>query len=279
MLILFGIMIGVAVLSLWWGVTAKPPAARANLFAGLVVEQPAKPKMPVLHSVGQALRRLLPTSYLQGLDKSLVQAAHPWGLDMSRLLGAKAAASVVTLLVGIAIGYPLFGMLAALLMFFLPDYLVLAERDKRTAEIQAAAADTIDQLTIVVEAGLGFDAALRRVAMSGEGPLAVELQRTVEDIRAGIPRDQALRSFADRTRLPEIQQLVTALIQAQRYGVTISETLRIQSAELRDRRAQAVEEKAAKLATKILFPVVFCFLPVFMIVLVAPSAIEIIGKF
>jgi GNAT superfamily N-acetyltransferase len=145
----------------------------------------------------------------------------------------------------------------------------------REAEIRASTADTLDQLTLVVEAGLGFDAALARVARTNTGPLAVELQHTVEDVRAGMPQDQALRGLAQRTRLPEIEQLVSALIQAQRHGVTIAETLRIQSTDLRERRMAGVEEQAAKLATKLIFPVMVCFMPVFIAVLVVPSAVEV----
>jgi tight adherence protein C len=225
--------------------------------------------------LGHGLRRFLPTSYLKNLDTMLIQAGHPNGMDLSKLLGLKLALFAITVVTCIALAYPLFGILGALALFFLPDYWLATQREARQAAIQAAAADTIDQLTLVVEAGLGFDAALVRVASSSDGPLAVELQRTVDDMRAGVPRDQALRAFAGRTRLPEMQQLVSSLIQAQKHGVTLAETLKIQADELRDKRMQAVEEKAAKLATKLIFPTMICFLPVFMVVMVGPSAIEV----
>ena len=275
MLIVYGIIIGAAILSLTWGLTTRPAAGRANLFAGLQVATPAKARRGVIPALGHGVRRLLPTGYLRRLDTALRQAAHPSGMDLSRLLGVKLALLLATVLVGIAVGQPLIGLVVALAVFFLPDYWVLTQREARESAIREATADTIDQLTLVVEAGLGFDAALIRVANTNEGPLAKELQRTVDDMRAGVPRDQALRGLADRTRLPEIEQLVSALIQAQRHGVTIAETLRIQSAELRDRRMQGVEEQASKLATKLIFPVMICFMPVFIVVLVAPSAIEI----
>ncbi len=90
-------------------------------------------------------------------------------------------------------------------------------------------------------------------------------------MRAGVPRDQALRALADRTQIPEIKTLVQALIQAQRNGTPLSDTLRIQAAESRDRRKQAIEEQAAKLGTKLIFPTVLLFFPVIFVVLLAPS--------
>jgi tight adherence protein C len=196
-------------------------------------------------------------------------------MDLPRLLGVKLLLLFATVIFGILLGYPLWASVAALGLFFFPDYWLATQREARRAAIQNDAADTIDQLTLVVEAGLGFDAALQRVAATNDGPMAVELQRTVDDMRAGVPRDQALRAFADRTDLPDIRQLVTALIQSQKHGVTIAETLRLQSAELRDKRMQGLEEQAAKLATKLIFPTMICFLPVFMIIMVGPSAIEV----
>ena len=275
MIIFYGVAIGAAILCLSWALTARPSAARANLMAGLDLPEAPKSNTSVTRSLGQGLRWLLPTSYLKGLDHSLVQAGHPNGMDLPRLLGLKLVLFFSTVVFGILLGYPLWGALGALALFFVPDYWLATQREARRAAIQNDAADTIDQLTLVVEAGLGFDAALQRVASTNEGPMAVELQRTVDDMRAGVPRDQALRAFAGRTNLPDIQQLVTALIQAQKHGVTIAETLRLQSAELRDKRMQGAEEQAAKLATKLIFPTMICFLPVFMVIMVGPSAIEV----
>jgi tight adherence protein C len=166
---------------------------------------------------------------------------------------------------------PLIALVVGVVLFFAPDYWVLSERDKRQAAMENKAADIIDQLTICVEAGLGFDAALARVANSSEGPLADELKRTISDKQLGVPQSQALRALADRTQIIEIRQLVTALLQAQKHGVPLAETLRIQAAEMRTKRKQRAQEKAAKVAVKILFPVIFCFMPVIMVILVGPS--------
>ena len=113
----------------------------------------------------------------------------------------------------------------ALARFFLPDYWLVTQRETAPGDHPATTPlDTIDQLTLVVEAGLGFDAALQRVASTNDGPWPSSCSARSDDMRAGMPRDQALRAFADRTKLPDIRQLVTALIQAQKHGVTIAET-------------------------------------------------------
>jgi tight adherence protein C len=274
--VIFGSMALVGAIGVfWWGLTARPSAARANLFAGLPqVDAPAKSES-VLGRLGHAARRLLPNPLVDGLEVRLVQAGHPYGLDLPRILGIKVTLAALAAFMLCLVGQPLFAVVAAGLLFFLPDYWVLSSRDKRQAAMQAKAADTIDQLTICVEAGLGLDAALARVATTTDGPLTEELRHTISDIQAGVPRAQALRTLADRAQIPEIRQLVTALLQAQKHGVPMAETLRIQSSEMRLKRKQRTEEKAAKLTVKMLFPIIVCFLPVFMIITVVPSLITV----
>ena len=212
---------------------------------------------------------------MDGLEVNLVQAGHPHGLDLPRILGIKITLAGLAAFMLLLNGQPLLAVIAAGLLFFLPDYWVVSMRDKRQTAMQADAADTIDQLTICVEAGLGFDAALARVATTTEGPLTDELRHTISDIQAGVPRAQALRALADRAQIVEIRQLVTALLQAQKHGVPMAETLRIQSAEMRLKRKQRTEEKAAKLTVKMLFPIIVCFMPVFMIISVVPALISV----
>jgi tight adherence protein C len=261
---------------LWWGLTARPSAARANLFAGLAQpEVPASKSASILRRVGQTTRRILPRALVDGLEVNLVQAGHPYGLDLARIIGIKVVLAGMTAFMMLLAGKPFVALIAGGLLFFLPDYWVLTMRDKRQAAMQAAVADTIDQMTICVEAGLGFDAALARVATTTEGPLTEELRHTISDIRAGVPRTQALRMLADRAQIAEVRQLVTALLQAQKHGVPIAQTLRTQSAEMRTKRRQRTEEKAAKLTVKMLFPIIVCFVPVFMIVTAGPAFLSL----
>jgi tight adherence protein C len=260
----------------WWGLTARPSAARANLFAGLPQQTaPVSKTTSIVRQLGERTRRLLPNSLVDGLEVKLVQAGHPYNLDLPRLLGIKITLALLTAFALIIIGQPVVALIAAGVLYFLPDYWVLSVRDKRQEAMRADAADVIDQLTICVEAGLGFDAALNRVATTSSGPLADELRHTTSDIQAGVPRAQALRALSDRTQIEEIRQVVSALLQAQKHGVPMAETLRVQSAEMRLKRKQRTEEKAAKVAVKLIFPIIVCFLPVFLIVTMVPALIQI----
>jgi tight adherence protein C len=261
---------------LWWGLTARPSAARSNLVAGISEPAPVQaPLVSAMRQLGESARQMLPNALVDGLEVNLVQAGYPHGLDLPRLLGIRITLAGIAAFLLIINGQILFAVIAAIVMFFLPDYWVVSVKDQRQTQIQADAADIIDQLTICVEAGLGLDAALARVAATTEGPLTDELRHTMSDIRAGVPRAQALRALSDRAQIIEIRQLVTALLQAQKHGVSMADTLRVQSAEMRLKRAQRTEEKAAKLTVKMLFPIIFCFLPVFMIVTVVPSLINV----
>jgi tight adherence protein C len=270
MLVLFAIMIGAAILFLVWGITAPPAAARANLFAELDVPADDPPKGTLLPALGRFVARITPATLIKGMEARLSQAGHPHGLDVPRMLGVKLLCG---LSFGVTLGLvnPMLGLVAGGVLFFGPDYWLATKKEQRQDLMRNDAADLIDQLTITVEAGMGFDAALMRVASSNSGPLAVELHHAVQDMRTGVPREQALRALVDRTQIPEVRQLVTALVQAQRHGTPLADTLRIQGAELRDKRTQRVEEKAAKLGTKMIFPIIICFVPIFLVIVLVPS--------
>ena len=139
-------------------------------------------------------------------------------------------------------------------------------------------ADLLDLLVVCLEAGLGADAAIARVAadMALCAPLlAAELQQVARAVRAGASRDEALRAMAQRTGLAEMQALATVLVQAERFGTGIAASLRIHAADLRVRQRQAAEEKAARLALKLLFPLIFCIFPALLLVLLGPALIQV----
>lgn len=275
-LVLGSIAVVSALGTLWWGLTARPSAARANLLAGLP-EPDSEPAGLVgfTRQIGQAARQRLPNALVDGLEVNLVQAGYPGGIDLARLIGIKITLAGIGALPLLLNGKFLFAAIASLVLFFLPDYWVVSVRDQRRSEIRAAAADVIDQLTICVEAGLGFESAVARVASTTTGPLSEELRHTLSDISAGVPRMQALRALSDRVQIVEIRQLVTALMQAQKHGVSMADTLRIQSAEMRLKRTQRTEEKAAKLTVKMIFPIIVCYLPVFLIITLVPALITV----
>jgi tight adherence protein C len=163
--------------------------------------------------------------------------------------------------------------------FFLPDILLYNKAKKRQALIQKALPDFLDQITVGVEAGLGFDAAMSRTAKSNEGPLAQEFSRTLQHVSAGLSRAEALRGLANRNKVAELRQFVGAILQAEQYGVPMAQVLRVQAAEQRRKRRQRAEEKAMKLPVKVLFPLVLCILPTLFIVLIGPAGISIANSF
>src|SRR5262249_62428307 len=132
---------------------------------------------------------------------------------------------------------------------------------KRQERIRAALPDALDMLTVCVEAGLGFDAALAQVARNTRGPLAAEFARALQEMQIGAPRSQALRAMVTRTNVAELRAFVSALLQATELGIAVTQVLREQSSEMRLRRRQRAEAKAQKGPVEVLVPLTFCLLP------------------
>jgi tight adherence protein C len=159
--------------------------------------------------------------------------------------------------------------------FFLPDLLLYNAGVKRQAKMQQALPDTLDMLTVCVEAGLGFDSALMQVARNTSGPLAAEFARVLQETQIGSTRTQALRGMANRTTVRELRGFVTALVQAGELGIPIAGVLREQASEMRLRRRQRAEAMAQKVAVKVCFPLVACLFPGLFVIVIGPGAIQI----
>jgi tight adherence protein C len=161
-----------------------------------------------------------------------------------------------------------------------PNYVLGKLVDRRIKDLRNAFPDALDLLVVCVESGLGLAAAIQRVADEldvSHPELAFELSTVNAEIRAGMPREQALRNLADRTGLPDIRGLVGLLVQTMRFGTNVSDALRVYSEEFRDKRMQSAEEQAAKMGTKLLFPLVLCMFPVFFIVAIGPAVLRIMA--
>jgi tight adherence protein C len=161
------------------------------------------------------------------------------------------------------------------LAYFTPDLLVHSRGQERQESIGKALPDTLDQMTIAVEAGLGFETAMARAGRTGTGPLADELVRTLQEVQLGVPRSKAMRNLADRTDQSDLRHFVLAVIQAESYGIPIADVLRTQAAEQRVKRRQRAEEQAMKIPVKIIFPLILCILPTLFIVILGPAAIQV----
>ena len=163
--------------------------------------------------------------------------------------------------------------------FFVPDLLVYNAGLKRQELIQKTLPDALDMLTVSVEAGLGFDAALSQVTKNTDGPLAGEFFRVLQEMQIGKSRAAAFRAMTDRTTVPDLRNFVSSLVQADTLGVPIAGVLREQAKEMRLKRRQRAEEKAQKIPIKILFPMIFFIFPAMFVVIIGPGAITIIRSF
>ncbi|TCO34239.1 tight adherence protein C [Kribbella steppae] len=246
----------------------------------------AEPKRDAFAALPGWLRvlamRLSPAGIGATLQRRLDLAGNPSGWTPDRILAAKGLGLFILGGLGALYGLRTIGLLivggavAATAGFFLPDLLLYNAGLKRQDKIQRALPDALDLLTVCVEAGLGFDAALAQVARNTRGPLAAEFSRVLQEIQIGKSRSQALRAMTDRTTVPELRSFVSALVQAGELGITIADVLREQAKEMRLRRRQRAEEKAQKVPVKILFPLVFCLFPSMFIVILGPAALSIV---
>lgn len=232
-------------------------------------------------------RRVLGTRATGHLDRLLMKAGRPkaWPLDRVigvKFLGAFAAAALSLLVVTLggpslrSIGFAVFLVAFA---FFLPDLLLWNTGIKRREAVQLELPDTLDQMSIAVEAGLGFDAALVRVARNSRGVLAPELIRTLQDIQLGQQRRLAYQGLSDRLEVPELRRFVRSVIQAEEYGIPLSEVLHAQAKEQRVARRQRAEHSAMQIPVKVVFPLILFLLPALIIVIMTPAAMNIIEAF
>jgi tight adherence protein C len=225
--------------------------------------------------------RLSPSGIGGNLQRRLDFAGNPRGWTPDRMLAVKGLG---------LLGFAMFGALPglrspALLIvfvpiggvagFFLPDVLLYNAGLKRQARLRAALPDALDMLTVCVEAGLGFDAAIAQVARNTEGPLAAEFARALQEMQIGKNRAQALRGVVDRTSVPELGAFISAITQASDLGIPVARVLREQSKEMRVRRRQRAEYKAQQVGVKITFPLILCLFPALIVVVVGPGIIEL----
>jgi tight adherence protein C len=170
---------------------------------------------------------------------------------------------------------PLIAALGVFVGFFAIDTIIGVLARARQEQILDALPQIMDQLTMSVEAGVGFEAALGRSARAGVGPLNQELRRTLQEMQLGASRTQALRHLAERNDLVDLRAFVNAVAQSEDYGIPVAHVLRVQSQELKVKRRQRAEERAMKIPVKIVFPLVICIFPALMVVLLGPAALRI----
>lgn len=233
-------------------------------------------------------RKLTPGGYADRLRRKLDLAGNPAGWTADRVIAMKVLGLVIlaviggayTLLLHMSAGTTLVAtVLGGVLGYYAPNIYLSNVAGKRAQLMQRKFPDAMDLLTISVEAGLGFDAALQHVAKHTQGPLAEEFSRVLQEMQIGLGRGDALRALGERTSLEEMRGFTSAMVQADAFGIPIAQVLRVQSSEIRTKRRQRAEAKAQQLPVKILFPLMFFILPCLFLVVMGPAAISMIELF
>jgi len=243
---------------------------------------------PILVKLGSALGKSTTAAKKVTLHRKLMMAGHPLNLTPNEFMviqyGLTVGLPICILLFSLPLNWNLSpvitGMgLAAAAGFVMPEYYLKARAGARKEEIQDNLPDVLDLLTVSVEAGLGFDAALVKVVEKTKGVVSHEFLRVLQEIKMGKPRRDALRDLANRSGVDDLAAFVGSIIQADQLGVSIGNVLRLQSEQMRQKRRQRAEEKAMKAPIKMLIPLILFIFPTIFIVVLGPAALQIMENF
>ncbi len=296
--LIIGLVAAVAVLLITYGVAARPAkdAVQARLEQLVVqpksleeyeLQQPFYERTirPLIKRLSKFGRRGDQGGIIARTDAKLERAGYPGGLRGADWMGVKILAAIVvaiiffllaSLIAGVAGGL-FFGLIGLAIGFMGPEFWLGRKMRARSLAMVLQLPDALDLLTISVEAGLGFDAALAKVVEKMSGPLVDEFRQALAEVRMGRTRREALRDVATRADAQPVSNFIGAIVQAEQLGVPIAKVLQIQSQQLRIERRQRAEEAAAKAPVKMLFPMVGCIFPTIFIVILGPAVVTIMG--
>jgi tight adherence protein C len=260
--------------------------ARRNLTRGLATTTVEVGSLESRGSGSTALLRIItPDAEARRARRLLELAGYPRAMTLTRVLWAKLALAGLAALIGLALLATGAGTLTLVLVpvavlgaYRLPEAVLWSRGEDRQKAITRELPDVLDQMTVAVAAGLGFEAALTRAAANGKGPLADELTRTLHDVAVGRPRREAYNALVSRTKVPDLKRFVAAVNQADAYGIAIADVLKSQAQEMRVKRRQRAEEQAMKVPVKVTLPLMLCFLPALLIAVVGPAVLGIMGS-
>jgi tight adherence protein C len=238
---------------------------------------------PAMHRLAALALRVNPRMTIAMLDTKLLAAGLGRRMTPQGFLAAKGAAACVAGFFGLVIGGSasgfggglLFAALGAAAGFVVPGLLVSTRTKRRREELRAQLPDALDLLAVSVEAGLGFDGAITKLTEHMEGALTEELSLTLNEMRIGESRHEALKKLAERSAAPEVANFSRAIIQADQLGISLGRILRVQAVDSRNRRQAAAEERAMKAPIKMLFPTVAFIFPAMFLVILAPALLNI----
>ena len=244
--------------------------------------------IPVVRRIGEFSARFTPQKAIQDTARRLELAGNPWPIDAATFLAIRFILAVV--LAGFLIAVVLISPPsnpsdnfmyiggAAFAGFYLPHLMLTSRITRRQKEIRKAMPDALDLLTICVEAGLGFDAAMSKVSEKWENELSLAFARVIREVQLGKVRRDALKDMADRLGIAEMTSFVAAIIQSEQLGVSMAKVLRIQSDQMRVKRRQRAEEEAHKAPVKMIIPMALLIFPSIMIIILTPAVIQIMGS-
>ena len=296
--IIIAVLAAAAVLLVTYGIAARPSedAVQARLSQLVVqartveemeLQQPFYERVlrPMIQRLARAGRRQ-EGGLIQRIDAKLEKAGYPGGLRGADWVGVKLMSligfAVLFFLLGLVLlRQPVVGLLLAVVGagvgYIAPEFWLGRKIKARSWGMVLQLPDALDLLTISVEAGLGFDAALAKVVEKMEGPLVDEFRQALAEVRMGRVRRDALRDVATRADAQPVSNFIGAIVQAEQLGVPIAKVLQIQSNQLRIERRQRAEEAAAKAPVKMLFPMVGCIFPTIFIVILGPAIVTVMG--
>lgn len=244
---------------------------------------------PIARKLGELAIKFTPQNALTSISRRLELAGSPAKLDPTMILAMQFIAGLTfggLIALVFTVGPTntgagqvlLFSVLFAALGFYFPQLWLTSQIGKRQKNIRKAMPDALDLLTVCVEAGLGFDAAMAKVSEKWENELSLAFARVIAEIQLGKIRREALRDMADRIGLAEMTSFVAAVIQSEQLGVSLAKVLRIQSDQMRIKRRQLAEEEAHKAPIKMLIPMGLLIFPSLMIVLLTPAALKLMNS-
>lgn len=238
---------------------------------------------PMLIGLSKGFSKLSPSKSREAAELQLQMAGKPYNWGPTEFFGLRVFVAIllavlVFLVASISQGFVIAlvaALLAALLGFMMPVLWLRSKIRKRQDEIIKSLPDALDLLTITVEAGMGFDGAMAKVAEKWDNEISKGFAKVVQEMRLGVVRRDALKNMDISMGVPDVTTFVAAIIQAEQLGVSIAKILRIQSEQMRVRRRQRAEEMANKAPIKMLFPMVFLIFPALFVILLGPAVLVI----
>jgi tight adherence protein C len=263
--------------------------AEPRMLEDIELSQPFTTRVliPLMRGVARLLGRFTPRYFAESSNLKLELAGNPYGWTGVELLGMR----VLSALAGATFFFFVFGILGAnsgavillsltglVLGFYLPIFWLDLKARNRQQEIQRDLPDALDLLTICVEAGIGFDAAMAKVAEKWDKEISRIFGRSMVEVRLGKSRQAALRDMANRSGVKDLASFVAAIIQADQLGTPIAQVLRIQSEQMRVLRRQRAQEQANQTPVKMVFPLVFFIFPALLVVILGPALVRLLQR-